>query len=53
MDYKATLTITVEGAEAPDRDFLQSEADRITGYLGFEGEAVTVTVDVERDGVAV
>jgi hypothetical protein len=53
MDYKATLTITVEGAEAPDRDYLQTAAERIQGYLSFEGETVTVDVDVERDGVAV
>lgn len=53
MNYKATLTITVEGADAPERDYLQAQADLIQGYLSFEGENVTVDVDVERDGVAV
>lgn len=49
MDYTATIRITVQGAEAPDEDFLNTIADQTEQYLSFEGETVTVDVEVTED----
>jgi hypothetical protein len=51
MDYRANITVTVKGAEAPDLDYLHTKAAEVAEYLGFEGEDVEVAVEIQ-DGVA-
>lgn len=57
MKYRATIAVEVDGADAPDAEFLYGLTNGIEEYLGFEGETVTVTVDIQperyTDGVAV
>lgn len=48
--YRATITINVEDAEAPEVDYLHQKAGEIVDYLSFEGEGVEVAVEVQ-DGV--
>lgn len=50
MSYRATITIEVEDAEAPEVEYLHQKAGEIVDYLSFEGEGVEVAVEVE-DGV--
>ena len=50
MEYRANITVTVKGAEAPDLDYLHNKAAEVAEYLGFEGEDVEVAVNVTDDG---
>jgi hypothetical protein len=49
MNYKATIDITVFGAEAVDEFFLATVKDRIFDYLSFDGEHVMVEVSIENE----